>query len=240
MAKARNLFSMSAALDSGEGIAGRALRATIPVMFGYVPIGIAFGFLLTKVGYPWYYGAIMSLLIYSGATQFLAIGLFVNNAAILEIVVTTLFLNLRHSFFGLSLLSRFKGTGTAKPYLIFALTDETYALVTSSGEPKEQERGRYYLFVSMLDHLYWIVGTIAGGLMGGMIAMDLRGLDFALTALFVVLTIEQYLAVRTLRPFIIAAVSGLISLVLVPAPYILLVSIVAGTMVLLLLSRGRR
>jgi 4-azaleucine resistance transporter AzlC len=214
-----------------------AVRGTIPVMFGYVPIGIAFGFLLTQSGYFWLYAVLMSIVIYSGATQFLAIGFFVNHAAMIEIAVTTLLLNLRHSFFGLSLTRKFSGVSRVKPYLIFALTDETYALLTSMDEPEQQSKARYYFFISLLNHLYWIIGTLIGALIGQVIKTDLRGMDFALTALFVVLVIEQYRKVRSLRPFLIGSVVGIVCLASVASQYMLLVSILSGTGTLLLLRK---
>ena len=214
-----------------------AVQGTIPVMFGYVPIGIAFGFLLTQSGYFWLYAVLMSIVIYSGATQFLAIGFFVNHAAMIEIAVTTLLLNLRHSFFGLSLIRKFSGVSRVKPYLIFALTDETYALLTSMDEPEQQSKARYYFFISLLNHLYWITGTLIGALIGQVIKTDLRGMDFALTALFVVLVIEQYRKVRSLRPFLIGSVVGIVCLASVASQYMLLVSILSGTVILLLLRK---
>ena len=215
-----------------------AVRGTIPVMFGYIPIGIAFGFLLTQSGYFWLYAVLMSIVIYSGATQFLAIGFFVNHAAMIEIAVTTLLLNLRHSFFGLSLIRKFSGVSRVKPYLIFALTDETYALLTSMDEPEQQSKARYYFFISLLNHLYWIIGTLMGALIGQVIKTDLRGMDFALTALFVVLVIEQYRMVRSLRPFLIGSVVGIVCLASVASQYMLLVSILSGTVILLLLRKN--
>ena len=214
-----------------------AFQKTVPVMFGYVPLGIAFGFLLTQAGYFWLYAVLMSIVIYSGATQFLAIGFFVNHAALLEIAVTTLLLNLRHSFFGLSLIRKFSDTSPARPYLIFALTDETYALLTAIDEPDQQSKARYYFFISFLNHLYWISGTLIGALLGQALKTDLKGMEFALTALFVVLVIEQKKKIKSLKPFIVGAVVGIVCLAFVASQYVLLASIVSGTIVLLLLRK---
>ena len=214
-----------------------AFQKTIPVMFGYIPLGIAFGFIFTQSGYFWLYAVLMSIIIYSGATQFLAIGLFMNLAPMTEIAVTTLLLNLRHSFFGLSLIRKFFNIPHVKPYLIFALTDETYALLTSMDEPKQQSRARYYFFISLLNHLYWVTGTLIGALIGQVIKTDLRGMDFALTALFVVLVIEQYRKIRSLRPFLIGAIVGIICIASVASQYMLLVAILSGTIMLLLLRK---
>jgi 4-azaleucine resistance transporter AzlC len=217
----------------------KAFFCTVPVMFGYVPIGIAFGFLLSQSGYNWYFAPLMSILIYSGATQFLAINFFTNSAPFSEIVITTLLLNLRHSFFGLSLIKKFVNTSLAKPYLIFALTDETYALLTSMEKPEGVSKKRYYLWISILNHSYWVIGTAIGALLSQVITIKLKGLNFALTALFVVLTIEQYKNVKTLKPFIIAFAAGLLSLLLVPSSYMLLAAILAGSSVLIVI-RGNK
>lgn len=229
--------------DSGDkdlrttAIFKAAFFKTIPVMFGYVPLGIAFGFLLTQSGYFWFYAVLMSILIYSGATQFLAIGFFLNHAALIEIAITTLLLNLRHSFFGLSLIRKFSGISKVKPYLIFALTDETYALLTITAEPEPHARSCYFLFISLFNHFYWIAGTFIGAMLGHAIKIDLRGMDFALTALFVVLVIEQYKNIKSLRPFLIGTVAGIVSLVFVASQYMLLVSILLGTLMLMTLRK---
>jgi len=212
-----------------------AFRKTIPVMFGDVPLGIAFGFLLTQAGYHWFFAILMSVVIYSGATQYLAINFFINHAALVEIAVTTLLLNLRHSFFGLSLIRKFSGTSHVKPYLIFALTDETYALITAIDEPEQRSKTRYYFFISLLNHLYWVTGTLIGALLGQVFKTDLKGMEFALTALFVVLAIEQYRKIQSIKPFIIGAFVGIVCLVFIAPKYMLLASILSGTTILLLL-----
>jgi len=217
----------------------KAFLSTVPVMFGYVPIGVAFGFLLSQSGYNWYFAPLMSILIYSGATQFLAINFFINSAPFPEIAVTTLLLNLRHSFFGLSLIKKFADTSLVKPYLIFALTDETYALLTSMEEPEDVSKRRYYFCISVLNHSYWVIGTAIGALLSQVVIIKLKGLNFALTALFVVLTIEQYKKVKTIKPFIIAFAAGFFSLLLVPPGYMLLAAILAGTAILII-TRGKQ
>jgi len=137
----------------------------------------------------------------------------------------------------LSLIRKFSNISHVKPYLIFALTDETYALLTSMDEPEQQSRARYYFYISLLNHLYWVTGTLMGALIGQVIKTDLRGMDFALTALFVVLVIEQYRKIRSLRPFLIGTVVGIICIVAVASQYMLLVSILSGTVILLLLRK---
>lgn len=211
-----------------------AFIKTVPVMLGYIPIGIAFGFLTVKSGFSWFLSVIMSVLIYSGAGQFLAIEFFVNNSPYFDIVIATLLLNLRHSFFGLSLFEKFADTKLFKPYLIFALTDETYALITTTEVPEDSFKAKYYFFISLFNHSYWITGTLIGALIGQIIKIDLKGLGFALTSLFVVLTIEQYNKVKKIKPFLIAFLSGIICLLFTNSKYMLLLSILISIILIIL------
>jgi 4-azaleucine resistance transporter AzlC len=164
---------------------------TIPVLFGYIAIGIPFGLLVVKAGYPWWLAPVMSVLMYAGAGQYVAIGLFSAGASLSTLLVTTLLVNIRHIVYGLSLITPFKGTGRWKPYLIFALTDETYALMTGCEPPEGANPGSFYGLIAVLDHLYWITGTVIGAAAGSLIPFPLEGVDFALTALFVVLLLDQ-------------------------------------------------
>ena len=188
------------------GILSTAFLVSVPVLLGYIAIGIAFGLLFASAGFPWYLAPAMSLLVYAGAAQFMAVGLLGAHAGLAEIAVTTLLINARHMVYGLSLLSRFEQAKPYRPYLIFALTDETYGLLTTVEAP-ERHRGRFYAAVAALDQSYWIVGTAIGALIGAVIPFDTRGLDFALTALFVVLFIEQTRSVKNVLPYAIAALS---------------------------------
>jgi 4-azaleucine resistance transporter AzlC len=217
-----------------------ALRTTLPVFFGYIPLGMAFGFLLAGAGYHWIYALVMSIFIYTGAGQFIAVALLAAGAQLMEFVTVTLLINLRHSFYGLSLLDKFSGVGKIKPYLIFALTDETYALLTTTRVPEGASKARFYFYISALDHLYWIVGSVFGAVLGSMLRLNLEGLTFVLAALFVVLTIEQYYASRTRFPFMAAIGAGVISLMLFSPENMLLFSIIIGTFILMIYERTRR
>ena len=217
-----------------------ALTASIPVMLGYIPIGIAYGFILTQSGIPWYFAGASSLFIYAGATQFMALGLWGNLAPIPEIAFATLLMNMRHAFFGLSLIKKFSGTGKAKTYLIFALTDETYALLSCQEEQDKEIKKRFYLFLSGLNQFYWLFGSVAGAFLWNSIKADLRGLDFALTALFAVLTIEQYRKTRKLKPFIIAIISAGFAFLLPWREIFLLFAISLGTLLLMVSRRKEK
>jgi 4-azaleucine resistance transporter AzlC len=209
------------------------------VVFGYVPLGIAFGILFTDLGYHWSFASLMAVAVYAGSAQFLAIGLLAAGAGLLEIGVTTLILNSRHAFFGLSLLEKFRRTGAAKPYLVFALTDETYALLSTVPPPAKSESRAFYVLVSALNHAAWVLGCTAGGVAGQALGFNTEGMDFALTALFTVLVIEQYESIRTVRPFALAAAVGLATLAFVGKGNMLLLSIGASLLILLALGKRR-
>lgn len=217
-----------------------AFKTTLPVLFGYIPLGMAFGFLLAGAGYHWIYALVMSIFIYTGAGQFIAVALLAAGAQLMEFVTITLLINLRHSFYGLSLLDKFSGVGKVKPYLIFALTDETYALLTTTTVPEGASKARFYFYISILDHLYWIAGSVLGAVLGSMLRLNLEGLTFVLAALFVVLSIEQYYASRSRFPFVAAICAGVLSLLLFSPDNMLLFSIVIGTFILVMYERTRK
>lgn len=183
-------------------------------MMGYLVLGFAFGLLLVSFDYSWYIAPIMSFFIYTGTLQFLAINFFNIKAGFVDIAIASLFVNIRQSFYGLSLLKRFKDAGKLKPYLIFALSDETYALLTSIQDDESLNKKWYYFFLLFLSQLYWLIGSTLGAIIGINIKFNTQGLEFSLTALFVVLCIEQYKNLQNVIPFIIALVSSIFTLIL--------------------------
>ena len=204
-------------------------------MFGYVPLGMAFGILFQDLGYAWYFATIMGIFVFAGAAQFMAVGLLADNAGLFEVAVSTFVLNSRHMFFGLSLLRRYNGWGLKKLYLIFGLTDETYSLITATHQPKGENEQNYYAVLTALNHFYWVMGCTLGALLGASVEFDSRGMDFALTALFTVLLIEQWKKIQNPIPFVIALGCGAVSLWLFPDK-MLLVSIALSISILLLLK----
>lgn len=208
-------------------------KLTLPVMFGYLPLGAAYGILAVEVGMPWWAAILMSLVIYAGAGQFLAVALLAAGAGLMELAVATLMLNSRHLFYGLSLLKRFKGAGWRKPYLIFALTDETYSLITTLPAARGDDHALAFR-VSLLNQAWWVLGSIAGVLAGSALAFNSQGIEFALTALFIVLTLEQARRLRRWLPFAIALSTGLAGVLLLPDRHLLLGAIGAASLILLL------
>ena len=180
-----------------------ALKATAPVFFGYISIGIAFGFLLVKAGLSWFWAPLMSIIIFAGAAQFMAIGLLTQGKGYLEIGLAILLLNARHMVYGFSLLERFETFGRLKRYIVFGLTDETYALLTSVKPPEDADPEFFDFCVTLLDQSYWVTGSLLGAVLGSAISWNAPGLDFALTALFVVLLIEQIKTIKRPGPFVL-------------------------------------
>lgn len=185
----------------------KALKAafpyTIPVMIGYLFLGIGFGILLTGKGYPWWLSPLMALFIYAGSMQFVAIDIFSKAFNPLNALILTLTVNARHLFYGLSMLTKFKDMDQKKPYLIFALTDETYSLLCSTEPPQGIDRNWFYLFIALLDQIYWVTGCTLGAVAGSLLKFDTTGIDFVMTALFVVIMVEQWESSKNHLPVLI-------------------------------------
>lgn len=169
-----------------------AFRASLPVMAGYIVLGMGFGILMESHGWAWYWACLMSLSIYAGSMQYVGIDLLSAGANLLTFALMTLVVNARHLFYGLTMLTKYKDVGKAKPYLIFALTDETFSLVCAADLPEGVNRNRYYLFVSMFNQFYWVLGTLMGAVLGAVLTFNSTGVDFSMTALFTVTMIEQW------------------------------------------------
>ena len=168
---------------------------TIPILLGYIPLGIGFGLFASQSGLPVFVSTLMSIFMYTGAGQYLAVGLFAVNASFSSILITEILLNLRHIVYGLSLIREFDGIGKCEPYLVCALTDETYSVLTNTKCPQNINKKKFYLGVSALNHFYWVTGSLIGAFLGKILQsktnIDFGGIDFALTALFAVLFVER-------------------------------------------------
>lgn len=160
-----------------------AFACSLPVMAGYLVLGLGFGVLLESKGYGVGWAFAMSTLIYAGSMQYVAVDLLAGGASLIAAALMTVTVNARHLFYGISMVERYRHVGPAKPYMIFALTDETYSLVCSGTVPDGVDQKRYFFLVSLFDHLYWIAGSVAGALVGGVLPFDSTGIDFSMTAL---------------------------------------------------------
>jgi 4-azaleucine resistance transporter AzlC len=212
-------------------------KSSLPVAFGYVPLGMAFGVLLVGLGYPWWWAPVMGVVIFAGSAQFLAVSLLAAGAGAFDAFVATLLLNLRHVFYGLTVLDRYRALGVGRAYAIFGLTDETFSLMVGSG-PHDHDR-RYVLGLTALNQGWWVLGCSLGALAGRSLPFSTEGLAFSLTALFAVLLVEQLL--RGFRPGSLAGAgaAALACLVFLPGKYFLIASISLGALVLLVLPKPK-
>ena len=169
-----------------------AFPATVPVMTGFLTLSIAYGILMRTNGYGPLWSTLMSAIGFGGSMQYVAITLLVTAFDPLQAFLLALMVNARHIFYGLSLLNKYKGLGGARFFMVFALCDETFSLVSTLEPPEGVARKDFYFWITLLDYLYWVGGMALGGLLGRFITFDTTGLDFALTALFVVLFLEQW------------------------------------------------
>ena len=193
----------------------RVLIDTLPVLTGYIVLGFGFGFILKANGYGIFLAFIMSLLIYAGAMQYVAVSLLAGGASLITAAVTTLLVNARHLFYGISMLEKYKDAGKRKPYLIFALTDETYSLLCRDNlDIPPDKRNNYYFLVSLFDQSYWILGSVLGAFAGSVVKFNSTGIDFVLTALFITIFIEQWLTVKKHTPAIIGVLASVFCLCL--------------------------
>jgi len=212
-----------------------ALKFSVPVFFGYIAIGIAFGLLMSDAGYPWWLSFLMSLVVYAGAAQFITVGFFAAGTGLLEAALIQFVVNARHMAYGFSMLNRFKNSRLYRFYLIFGLTDETFALL-SSFEPtemmSEKERTKFMFYVTALDQSYWVAGSLIGAITGSLIPFSTEGIGFALTALFVVLMTEKMLEKRNPLIFICSATAAVLCAFFMPSG----VSILAAMIISLVLS----
>ena len=169
-----------------------AFPHTIPVFTGYLVLGISYGVLMTASGFPFWIPIVTSLAIFAGSMEFVLVNLLLSSFNLLQAFMMTILINARHLFYGLSMLDRYKGMGLKKLYLIFGLTDETFSINCSMDPPADVDRGLFYLFVTLLDHSYWFLGATLGGLFGSILHFNTEGLDFVMTAMFVVIFLEQW------------------------------------------------
>lgn len=200
-----------------------ALRATVPVMAGYLVLGMGFGILLRTKGYGVWWALAMSGFIYAGSMQYLTIDLLTGSASLITAAITTLLVNARHLFYGISMVAGYRKLGKEKPYAIFALTDETYSLVCQDDQhPNPDDYRRYVFWVSLCDQCYWVAGSLVGALLGSIIPFDVTGIDFSLTALFLTVFIEQWLSTKDHASALIGVIASVLCVVVFgPANFLL-------------------
>jgi 4-azaleucine resistance transporter AzlC len=218
--------------------ARKAFLKSLPVMGGYVVLGMGFGILAHNAGYgvPWVLA--MSLLIFAGSMQYVGIGLLQGGASVLITAVTTVMVNARHLFYSISMIGRYRDTGRYKPYLIFALTDETYSLLCDGKAPEGTDPGLFFSLVSLFNHTWWVAGSLAGALLGGVLPFSTAGIEFSMTALFIASFTEQWITMKDHLPAL-TGLAGTLACLLVFGPERFLIPAMLLITLVLTLLRGR-
>jgi len=216
----------------------KAFPYTIPVLTGYVFIGIAFGVMFAEKGYSFLWAMFMSLMVYAGSGQYLAVNFFVPGISFLQVIFLTLMVNIRHVFYGISLLEKFNSMGKKRWYMIFGLTDETYSLLCTTKTPKGVDEEKFLFAISIMNQSYWILGSAIGGIAGALIPFNSEGIDFAMTSLFVVIFVEQWFDKKNRIPEIIGVAIAVICLQIFGMDGFVLPSMIIIIMILLL-SRSK-
>lgn len=215
-----------------------AFPHTLPILAGFLFLGLTYGIWMHAAGFPFWYPMFMSLLIFSGSVEFVLVNLMVGVFDPAQVFLVSLMINARHLFYGLSMLDRYKGTGWKKLYLIFGLCDETFSINYTARIPENVDRGWFLFFITFLDHMYWFIGATLGGLFGGCLRFDTRGLGFVLTAMFVVIFLEQWLKEDSHVSSLLGLGIALVMLNLTGSQHFLLPSLGAILAVLLLLQKN--
>lgn len=208
-----------------------AFRTSLPIMAGYIFLGIAYGVLLESYGYGWIWAFLSSLIIYAGSMQFVQVELLASFRSIPTAIIMTILVNLRMMFYGIPMLEKYRGFGLIKPYLIFSLSDETFAVVSTIDIPKEINKKSFYIFFSLLNQIYWILGSIIGAVLGMNLNFNIEGIGFSMTCLFVVIFIDQWKNTNNRKPQILGLLISLFTLILIgperfliPAVFLIIIS----------------
>lgn len=189
-----------------------AFPRTLPVLAGYLVLGFGFGLLLQSKGYHVGWAFLMSLTVFAGSLQYVGVDLLASGAGLISSAVMSLVINARHIFYGLSMLVHYRDLGALKPYIIFGLTDETYSILCSGEVPEGQDKTKYYFATTALNHSYWVTGSVLGALFGQTVPINTAGVDFSMTALFVVILLDNLKRTESRGPAIIGLLSSLVCL----------------------------
>lgn len=209
-----------------------AFVKSLPVMAGYVVLAIGFGILMKDAGYGLFWSFLMSFTIYAGSMQYVTVSLLSSGASLISAGLTTLMVNARHLFYGVSMIEKYKDAGKKKPYLIFALTDETYSLLCGDDYPEGEDPYWYSFFISLFNQCYWVFGSIIGSIVGSLISFNTAGIDFSMTALFVTVFVEQWLTTKNHLPAIAGLVCSISCLIVFGAESFLIPTMISITLVL--------
>ena len=209
-----------------------AFLRSVPVMAGYIVLGIGFGILLRGAGYGVLWSLAMSALIYAGSMQYVGVSLLAGGASVLTAILTTVMVNARHLFYSISMIDRYRDAGRYKPYLIFALTDETYSLLCDGETPAGADPDLYRFLVSAFDQCYWVTGSVLGSLLGAALPFGTEGIEFSMTALFIASFTQQWITSRDHVPALVGLLGTLVCLALFGSENFLIPAMLAITLIL--------
>lgn len=215
-----------------------AFPVTLPILAGFMFLGIAYGVFMNVSGFGAGWTFLMSLLIFAGSMEFVAVGLLLGAFNPLGALLLTLMVNARHLFYGISMLEKYKGTGWKKPYLIFGMCDESFSINYSTKIPEGVDRGWFMFFVTLLNHAYWVAGATIGGVLGSFVNFDLKGLEFVMTALFVVIFVEQWMKQKIHDSAVIGIAISVLGLILFGPDRFIIPSMIAILAVLTLTRKA--
>ncbi len=189
-----------------------AFPKTLPILAGFLFLGMSYGFYMRVSGFSFFFPLCMSIVIFGGSLEFVAVSMLLSPFAPLQTFLMALVIQARHLFYGIAMLGKYKGTGTKKPYLIFGMCDESFSINCSAQIPEDVDKNQFYFFVTILNHLYWITGASLGSLIGGFITFDTTGIDFVMTSMFIVIFLENWLKERRHIPSLIGILASLVCL----------------------------
>ena len=215
----------------------QAFLKSVPVMAGYIVLGTGFGILMRNAGYGVAWAAAMSIFMYAGSMQYVGVGLLTGGASVITAILTTVMVNARHLFYSISMIDKYKNAGKYKPYMICALTDETYSLLCDGHAPDGVEANLYRFLVSLFNHSYWIAGSVIGNLLGAVLPFSTAGIEFSMTALFVASFTEQWLTAKDHVPALTGLLCTLLCLLLFGKEQFLIPAMLLITLILTLLRR---
>ena len=215
----------------------KAFYRSFPVMAGYIVLGTGFGILLRNAGYGVLWALAMSCFIFAGSMQYVGIGLLGGGASVITTIITTIMVNARHLFYSISMIDKYKGTGKYKPYLIFALTDETYSLLCEEEGSDETDLNQYRFYVSLFNHSYWVLGSLLGSLLGTVIPFSTRGIEFSMTALFIASFTEQWITSKDHIPALTGLIATGVCLVLLGPERFLIPAMLLITLILTVIRK---
>ena len=214
-----------------------AFKQVVPIVFTYIFVGIAFGILMSDAGYSWLWTLLASFFIYAGSMQIVIVTLLSSGAALYTVALMTFFINVRHIFYGVGFVDRFRSMGWRYPYMVLTLTDEVYSILCSAEYPDDIDRKRTDFFISLMSHMTWVISSVAGAVLGRIIPYDMTGIDFSCTAFFVVVCVNQWQRSGSHIP----ALTGLISAVVfyfLLGPDSFLLPALSVSLIVLVLLRG--